>query len=377
MGDVRMGKKRKASRRVSTKSKDSWEISGNRVGYVRVVDLQTGETATVRFILDAGNNKFKVRCRRCGRWGTYSLNSITEDEKSSGLCPECFRTNNVSNLYAVGIDHEGNLVSINLRTGREEPWTLSDSKIENMKRLLFKGINLKLVKCPSDPFENAKKLLFVDDDSDYGKAIQNRKIEQYIAKIRAFERWKKTYPKELMELLSWPENQVSEKVFKQKFPYICSPTGRRITTPFLRAIREYCNYSKSKIVQDWEGFEFSVRDLISRWGQLDQRRYLIFDLGSNKFCYKEIDALAIGEKVNIVVDAKWSGGEVDRSQILLYMKFLGEFGIPVSRGIFVTADDEFDNLCEDVYRIPLEWFQLVKSIDKIDLFIQRLFKKES
>lgn len=274
--------KRKTSRRVSVGSRNSWELLGERAGIVKVVDLSTGETATVRIIVDAGNKQFKVKCRRCGKWGTYSLDSITEDEKNSGLCPKCFREENVSNLYAFGIDLEGNLVQINLQTGQEESWFLSESEIDNMKNLLYSGINLKLVKCPSNPFENAKDLLFVDDDSDYGKAIQNKKIGQYIAKFRSFERWKKTYPKELIELLSWPEDQVSEDNFRRKFPNVRSPTGKKITTSFLRTMREYCNFSRTKVVRDWEGFEFSVRDLVMRWGQLDPRRYLIFKFDSKK-----------------------------------------------------------------------------------------------
>lgn len=83
----------------------------------------------------------------------------------------------------------------------------------------------------------------------------------------------------------------------------------------------------------------------------------------------------MGSEANIVIDAKWSGGEIEKSQIKLYMRFLEAIGIPISKGVFVTADDEFENLGENIFRIPLDWFQLVESIDEIDLFIDRLFKK--
>jgi len=76
-----------------------------------------------------------------------------------------------------------------------------------------------------------------------------------------------------------------------------------------------------------------------------------------------------------VIDAKWSGGEIEKSQIELYMEFLKAIGIPVSKGVFVTADDEFDHLGGNIFRIPLDWFQVAKSIDEIDLFIERLFRK--
>jgi len=342
---------------------------------MRVVDLHTGETATVRIILDADNKQFKVKCRRCGKWGTYPLDLITDDEQNSGLCSKCFGEENVSNLYALGVDFEGNLVQIDLQTGYEEPWTLSESEIDNMKNLLYSGINLKLIKCPSRPFKNAEELLFVDDNSDYGKAIRNRKIKQTMVKFRSFEKWKRTYPKELIELLSSAEDQVSESLFRERFPHVCSPSGKKITTSFLRDIIEYCNFSRTKVIQEWEGFEFSVRDLIRRWGQLDTRRYLIFKFDSRRFCFREIDALATGTKTNIVIDAKWSGGEIEKSQIELYMEFLKAIGIPVSKGVFVTADDEFDHLGGNIFRIPLDWFQVAKSIDEIDLFIERLFRK--
>jgi len=367
---------RKTGRRVSTRSRDSWEIVGNRAGLIRMVDLSTGETATVRFIVDSSNNEFIVKCRRCGKWGTYSLDSITEDKKGSGLCPECFRKENVYN-YAVGINLEGKLVSINLQTREQESLILSPSEIDNAKKLLYSGIDLKLVKCPSNHFEHAKELLFVDGNSDYGKAIQNKEIRQYIAKVRAFEKWKKTYPNELIELLSWPDNEVSEKKFSREFPHVTSPTGKKIRTSFLRSLREHCDCSSTKVAQDWEGFEFSLRDLIDRWGQLDPRRYLIFKLDSKRFCYRAIDALAIGSKVNIVVDAKWGGGEIKKSQMQVYMRFLEAIGIPISKGVFVTADDEFDNLGDSVFRIPLEWFQVAESIDEIDVFITKLFKKRA
>lgn len=370
-----MVSRRKAHRRVSVATRDSWELLGDRAGIIKVVDLSTGETATVRIIVDAGNKQFKVKCRRCGKWGTYSLDSITDDEKNSGLCSKCFREENISNLYVLGTDLKGNLVQINVQTGQEESMFLAKSEIDNMKNLLYTGIKHKLVKCPSNPFEKAKELLFVSDDSDYGKAIQNRKIEQNIAKFRSFERWKKTYPEELIELLSWPEDQVYEDNFRLKHPTVRSPTGKKITTSFLKAMREYCNFSRTKVVQDWEGFEFSVRDLVRRWGQLDPRRYLIFKFDSEKFCYREIDALAIGSKANIVIDAKWSGGEIKKSQIILYVRFLEAIGIPISKGVFVTADDEFEHLGENIFRIPLDWFQLAKSIDEIDLFFDRLLKK--
>jgi hypothetical protein len=87
-----------------------------------------------------------------------------------------------------------------------------------------------MTKCPSEPFENATELLFVDGHSDYGKAIQNRRIMRMIAKFRSFERWKKTYPKEFLQLLSWFDDEVSESRFRQEFPNVLSPTVKKITT---------------------------------------------------------------------------------------------------------------------------------------------------
>lgn len=369
-----MAKKR--GKRVSLRSKDFWEISGNRAGLVRAVDFSTGEIIKTRFILEAAKRQFRVECRRCGKWGVYSLDSLTDDEKNSGLCPVCFRRENPP-THAIGVDSEGKLVSINLQTKQEQSWILSDMEINHMKKLLYDGIDLELVKCPSNPFENAKELLFVDDSSDYGKAIKNKGIQHYIAKFRSFERWKREHPAELLELLSWSEDEVSAKRFKDRFPNVHSSTGKTITTPFLKSIREHCNSSSIKFFQDWEGFEFSIRDALNRWGQLDRRRYLIFKYDSKRFCYREIDALARSSKVNILIDAKWSGGEIEKSQMELYMEFLERIGIPISKGIFVTADDEFDSFGDNIFRFPLEWFQILGDIDKVDLLIDRLSEKHT
>jgi hypothetical protein len=365
---------KKDGKKVPLKSRDNWELGGNRLASIKVVDLVTGETAETRAIFDAGKNEFRVECRRCGKWGVYSLDSITEDEQNSGLCPKCFNDENAAEC-AVGIDTEGELVSINLHTGRSESFVLSDSEIDNIKKLFFEGIDLKVVKCPHDPFESAIELFFVDDNSDYGKAIQNRKIMMTIAKFRSYERWKRAYPKELLQLLSWSDDEVSETRFRHEFLGVPSPTGKKITTSFLKSMREYCNCSRATVIHVWQGFEFSVRDLIGRWGQLDPRRYLIFRMEAKKFCYKEIDALGIGSKANILVDAKSGGGNIQKSQMELYIKFLNKLGISISKAVFVTADDEFKDLGENVFCVPLEWFQLAKSIDEIDLFIQNLFKK--
>jgi hypothetical protein len=306
--------------------------------------------------------------------GGYTLLILLQKTNKTRLCPQCFKKENPTE-YAVGMNLEGEFVSINLRTGQPESLVLSESEIENVKKLMFEGIDLKMTKCPSEPFESATELLFVDDHSDYGKAIQNRRIMRTIAKFRSFERWKKIYPKEFLQLLSWSDDEVSESQFRQEFPGVFSPTGKKITTFFLKSMREYCNYSRAKVIPIWQGFEFSIRDLISRWGQLDLRRYLIFRMGAKKFCYKEIDALGIGSKANILVDAKSGGGTVQKSQMELYIRFLNKVGIPISKAVFVTADDEFKDLGDDVFCIPLEWFQLAKSIDEIDLFIQNLLKR--
>lgn len=365
---------KKDGRKIPLKSRENWELIGNRLATVKVVDLSTGETAETKVIFDAGRNEFRVECRKCRKWGIYSLDSITEDEQDSGLCPLCFKKENPTEC-AVGMDPEGELVSINLRTWQSESLVLSESEINNVKKLMFEGIDLKMTKCPSEPFESATELLFVGDHSDYGKAIQNRRIMRTIAKFRSFERWKKIYQKEFLQLLSWSDDEVSESRFRQEFPGVLSSTGKKITTFFLKSMREYCNYSRASVIHIWQGFEFSIRDLISRWGQLDPRRYLIFRMGAKKFCYKEIDALGIGSKANILVDAKSGGGTVQKSQMELYVRFLNKVGIPISKAVFVTADDEFKDLGDDVFCIPLEWFQLAKSIDEIDLFIQNLFKK--
>jgi len=367
-----MGRRQKR-KRVSRKTRDSWELTGKRGGTIEVVDMITGEKGSARFIVDATKNEYKVQCRRCGNWGTYSLNSITDNQRCSGLCPDCFVKENKNHIYAFGQKSDGKWEQIPL-SGTKESWFLSDSEIDRINELLYPGINLRLVKCPPDPFEEAEQLLFLDDDSNYAKAIQNRKIKQHIAKIRAFEKWKKTYSEECVELLSWSDDEVSENHFVKMFPDVKSPTGKKITTSFLKSMKEHCSNSKATVISDWQGFEFSVRDLISRWGQLDPRRYLIFKLDSKKFCYREIDALAIGSDAKVIVDAKWSGGEIKKSQMELYMRFLHKIGIEVTRGIFVTADDDFEDLGDNIFRMPLDWFQQLKSIDKVDLFIRRLLQ---
>jgi hypothetical protein len=141
-------------------------------------------------------------------------------------------------------------------------------------------------------------------------------------------------------------------------------------------MREYCGISRSSVVSRWQGFEFSVRDTVDRWHQLDPQRYLIFKLSSSTFSYKEIDTLGVGSKVNVLVDAKSCGGNIDKSQMTLHLRFFEKIGLPVSKGVFVTADDKFDYLGDNIFRIPFEWFQLAKSIDEVDLFIENLFKKK-
>lgn len=360
-------------KRVSRKTRDSWELTGSRTGTIKVVDLTTGEKGSARFIVDASKNEYKIQCRRCGEWGTYLLTSITDNQRSSGLCPDCFARENQSNVYAFGQTLEGKWEQIPL-SGKEESWILSDSEIDRIKELLYPDTDLRLVKCPPDPFEKAEELLFLGEDSDYARTIQNKKIRHYIAKVRAFEKWKTTYPEECVKLLSWSDDEVSENRFVEMYPDARSPTGKKITTSFLQSMREHCSRSKSKVVSDWQGFEFSVRDLISRWDQLDPRRYLIFKLDLRKFCYREIDALGIGTNAKVIVDAKWVGGEIKKSQMELYVKFLREVGIEVTRGVFVTADDEFEDLGNDIFRMPLDWFTLLKSIDRVDIFIRRLLQ---
>jgi len=187
-----MGKHKKV-RRVSTKTKDSWELTGNRAGTIKVVDLETGEEGSARFIVDVDKDEYKIECRRCKKWGTYSLNSITDNQRTSGLCPNCYKKENQDNFYGFGKTLDGQWVQIG-DSQNEESWFLSKSEINRIKKLKYPGIDLKLVKCPPNPFEKTEELLFVDNESDYGKAIQNRKIEDYVAKIKAFEKWKKTYP---------------------------------------------------------------------------------------------------------------------------------------------------------------------------------------
>lgn len=262
-----MGRRRKG-KRVSRKTRDFWELTGSRAGTIKVVDMTTGEKGSARFIVDANKNEYKVQCRRCGKWGTYSLTSITDNQRCSGLCPDCFAKENQNNIYAFGQKLEGQWEQIPL-SGTKESWFLSNSEIDRINKLLYPGINLRLVKCPPDPFEKAEELLFLGDDSNYAKAIQNRQLKQHIAKIRAFEKWKKTYPEECVELLSWSDDEVSENRFVEMFPDVRSTTGKKITTSFLKSMKEHCSSSKAKVIADWQGFEFSVRDLISRWDQLD------------------------------------------------------------------------------------------------------------
>jgi hypothetical protein len=176
-------------------------------------------------------------------------------------------------------------------------------------------------------------------------------------------------------LLSWEDDGVSEQRFTKMYPTVPSASGNKITTTFLRSMREYCGFSKSPMVSQWQGFEFSVRDTVDRWGQLDPRRYLIFVRTQSTFSYKEIDVLGTGSKVNLLLDAKSCGGIVDKSQMLLYIKFFEKINIKISKGVFITADDDFDYLGDNIFRLPFEWFKLAKSIDEVDLFIERVFEK--
>ena len=62
--------------------------------------------------------------------------------------------------------------------------------------------------------------------------------------------------------------------------------------------------------------------------------------------------------------------------MLQYLKFLEKVNIRISKGVFITADDDFDYLEDNIFRLPFEWFQLAKSIDEVDLFIERVFEKK-
>jgi hypothetical protein len=363
------------SKRVSSKSKDDWEFTGNRLLTLEVVNLRTGESAKVRAVIDMDKKQFSVECRKCSKWGVYSIDKITEEEKMSGLCPACFKQEN-SETYVFGINEAGELVNINTETGEEESAIYTDEQIKNYEKLLYPNVKFTIVPCTSDPFSTATELLFVDGESEYGKAIHNASIRKGIARMKAYEQWKKTYPRQLLELLSWDDEDVSEKKFSEVFPEVPSASGKKITTTFLKSMREYCGYPLSSFVPQWQGFEFSVRDTVERWGQLDSRRYLIFKQSSTTFAYNEIDTLGKGSNVNVLLDAKSCGGNVDKSQMQTYLKFFKAINLPISKGVFVTADDDFGALGDNVYRLPFEWFQCLKSIDEVDLLVDRIIDRK-
>ena len=362
-------------RRVSNKNKDVWELIGKRSAAVRVVNLETGETGTTKIIVDADNQVYCVKCLRCGEWGKYPFSSITDNQKNSGLCPDCFDKENNNSGAFFGQSSDGTWECIPISRKRNSI-IASESEIKKIDKLLYPKIKFKIIKSPSDPFKKAKELIFVDQDSDYVKAIENFKIKKYQDKFSSFEKWKRDHQNELIELLSWSDDEVSQKKFRSMFPNVRSAAGKKVSTLFLRAMKEHCSNTPTKVVKDWQGFEFSIRDQINRWSQLDPRRYLIFKVNDNVFYYKEIDVLAIGSNSKMVIDAKWCGGEIDKLQMEEYMKFLQKIGIEVTKGVFVTADDKFEILGNNIFVIPLEWFKLMDSIDNVDKFIDRVTKKK-
>jgi hypothetical protein len=174
------------SKRVSSSTKNDWELTGNRLLTLEIVDLTTGETAKVRAIVDMDKQQLSVECRKCGQWGNYSLETTTENEKTSGLCPSCYKKEN-SVLYHLGINSRGELVYINAENGVEESAILTPEQIKNHEKLLYPNVNWNIIPSGPDPFNDAKELLFVGTESEYGKAIHNISVQKDIAKMTAFE----------------------------------------------------------------------------------------------------------------------------------------------------------------------------------------------
>ena len=181
--------------------------------------------------------QFKLHLKFCHTLDNVPFNQYgrrilyTENEKTSGLCPSCYKKDN-SAIYHLGINSRGELIYVNAENGDEESAILTPEQIKNHEKLLYPNVTCSLVPCGSNPFGDAKELLFVGQDSEYGKAIHNVSVRKNIAKMTAFEEWKKTYPEQLLELLSWEEETVSEERFNKMYPTVSSAFGKKITSTF-------------------------------------------------------------------------------------------------------------------------------------------------
>ncbi len=58
-----------------------------------------------------------------------------------------------------------------------------------------------------------------------------------------------------------------------------------------------------------------------------------------------------------------------------YLQFFKEIGIKISKAVFVTTDERFSDLGDNIFEMPFEWFQFLKSVDDVDLLLERLKKK--
>lgn len=372
------------------------------------VDLTNGKTFIVDGIDDLENNCIIIKCRACNNEYKWDKKNSSEDEWTSGLCNVCLskeqksakpedKIKEIRKLHAIR-DHNTDKM---VEPPKNRSWEIvfqngvvkKCSKEEVISHYCYTETqireNLEKLKVPVEENWNLTKfdesqindpafeISLIDHSSIFFKIIENFKFETVIERMTVYENWKRNNFDIFLIIESHLFDKTNEQVLdylKAQYPDSRSPRGSNWTLKNVRLLREYMNQIPKDISREWEKWENTIRMMLRLRKILIPERLLIFkNVDSNKFSYKEIDALAKGKDEYFLIEAKYKGGDVNPDQAQLYIKALEKIGYNITAALYITAEEGIPKkIADNIYVLPSMWFSVIYDGKEEEVILARI-----